>query len=113
MHSTMIVFISGCLLSIFSQSFQYFHAEAGLIPGAPGKGTVLDPPPQETHLPPTAQRGQSPDPILLASKDQNQVHPGEDQRLTVQDTAVVTDITTGRNLPSHTGETYCITGLKI
>ena len=110
MHSTMIVCI--CLLSIFSQSFQYFHAVADLIPGTPGKGTVLDPPPQGTHLPPTAQRGQSPD---LASKDQNQVHPGEDQRLAVQDTAVVADITTGHNLPSHTGETarYCITGLKI
>ena len=26
MHSTMIVCISGCLLSIFSQSFQYFHS---------------------------------------------------------------------------------------
>ena len=109
MHSTMIVCI--CLLSIFSQSFQYFHAEADHIPGAPGKGTVLDPPPQGTLLPPTAQRGQSPDLILLASKDQNQVHPGEDQRLAVQDTAVVADITTGHDLPSHTGD--CITGLKI
>ena len=50
------------VLSIFSQSFQYFHAVPDLIPGAPGKGTVLDPPPQGTHLPPTAPReGQSPD----------------------------------------------------
>ena len=93
---------------VFSQSFQYFHAVADLIPGAPGKGTVLDPPPQGTHLPPTAQRGQSPDLILLASKDQNQVHPGEDQRLTVQDTAVVADITPGHDLPSHTGETHTV-----
>ena len=67
--------------------FYYFHIHSGgnFILGAP---TFLDPPPQETHLTPTAPReGQRPD---LTNRGQNQVlleHqrlnplPGEDQRL--------------------------------
>ena len=37
-------------------SHHFFNAEGNLIPGAPTKGLVPDPPLQETHLTPTATR---------------------------------------------------------
>ena len=118
--------------------FLLVHAEGDLLPGAYGKGTLPDPPPQGVHLTPTAQRGQSPDLIPLASTDQNQVHPREGQgisplpgegqclhplrgdqcllgrgrSLVVQDTAVVAHISPGHNL---TGEAHTVhvAGLEI
>ena len=118
--------------------FLLVHAEGNLLPGASGKGTVPDPPPQGVHLTPTAQRGPSPDLILLASTDQNQVHPGESQclnllpgesqclillpgegrglpggqSLVVQDTAVVADISPGHNLAGE-AHTVHVAGLEI
>ena len=70
-----------CLLSVpdahcyvgcqhFCISFQYFHTEANLIPGALAEDPIPDPLPQEANFAPTDPRegGQCPDLGLLPGK---------------------------------------------
>ena len=58
-----------CCCQHFCISFQYVP-EANLIPGAPAKGPIPDPLPQEAHFTPTDPRegGQSADLGLLPGK---------------------------------------------